>query len=687
MARYKRVVTKTSTGVRVQYVPITSSPTPSPTVSIKSGPSQERVIFSEPGKTRVIYLPKGELPPSEPGYDISPTQASHLTSYVQGRVAVRPQPITQPIFTPQSFYASRHSFDTTTDPYPSSYDVQPTATTIRPGTPREIAMAGGISAPSREWETQQSFDTPTRVIQEKQYGILEDTSKPTGSYASRMWGFRRELESKEIARGREFRPGVASLFGTASAITYPIRSGESSLQLAKSAGRGALFAGGAVLVTSMTGGLGTAPYVAGALAYGATKIPVLQQSFTQAKWQGPVVSREYGARVGGSVAASAAGAGLIFYGTTKYPGLKSDFDMWRTDKALSRVGQKPIPVRFSKLLGQRKVFMTKDGFRTETQTQIHPRQQVFEFAPKQQPLKLSVYKDYWDTSTHGLREYLGKYTQIPKQVKIDFVSTKHDPLQTRLFSAESDKFLFGGKSEGISWGYGTYRKAPTNIEILGKMFSSKKGGQTITIPQPIYKKPSSLITESVTPPPIGRVDVMPTEFPLGSIGIVGGLMGIPTTEQKQRQRGSMMSDTFNIQSPSQSLVSQPDLGLGYKRLPITIQPIKAIPAVRQIQRPKQKTKQGAITVPFIELPTPETPKTFRGGGAGGKRPEPPPTPAKIELKFPKLDYKIQKTIRKKGKRSPISFFPRYTPSIEAQYFGLKGKAPKIITGVELRPLL
>lgn len=80
--------------------------------SIVSGGRYDRVIITEEGKTRVIYTPKGELPESEPGYTVSPTQAKYLSSYV-AQQAQKQQIKTGDVFSPESYYAATHSYETT----------------------------------------------------------------------------------------------------------------------------------------------------------------------------------------------------------------------------------------------------------------------------------------------------------------------------------------------------------------------------------------------------------------------------------------------------------------------------------------------------------------------------------------------------------------------------------------------
>ncbi|GAG29183.1 unnamed protein product, partial [marine sediment metagenome] len=85
-----------------------------------------------------------------------------------------------------------------------------------------------------------------------------------------------------------------------------------------------------------------------------------------------------------------------------------------------------------------------------------------------------------------------------------------------------------------------------------------------------------------------------------------------------------------------------------------------------------KVMIAPIPSPF-HFPTPPTPVPIVPGVII------PPTPSPRKLFDP-----IKKKPKKKRKGAIRSF--RYTPSFVALSFGIRGKKPKFITGLEVRPL-
>ena len=103
--------------------------------------------------------------------------------------------------------------------------------------------------------------------------------------------------------------------------------------------------------------------------------------------------------------------------------------------------------------------------------------------------------------------------------------------------------------------------------------------------------------------------------------------------------------------------------------------------------PKIATQPTQRIIPRINIGFPASPFPIGPSGPRGRTVLPPsPPPFKLGIEFELRETKSKK--RKKYNKGLQSLFnPQYAPSLRAKFFGITGKAPKVITGLETRPII
>lgn len=320
---------------------------------------------------------------------------------------------------------------------------------------------------------------------------------------------RRSLEEKELEALRENKLTLSKLYGAGSAILYPIRSKDALIRLAKSAGLGAAIGGGLTALGLLTGPIGPAVAMYAGGGYLTTKVQPIQEKFIEARQRGPVQYRELSADVLAQTGAAIGGGYLGSFAVAKtYTGYQaykeSQFlkkievkgtTQWDKEYVTSRkLTDWEQTLLKSKYIseGQKQAIIQRAGgtrqyLLDKGQTQLYPKEIRRVDLLRQQPLEIQ--KGY--NSAKGISQYLGKYSQLPKQIEISYAYKKPvTETQYELFSPVTGKSYFKVR------GYTSEITVPTTTPkfakfktSFGKMFASKKAafdlGATIK-PQTIY---------------------------------------------------------------------------------------------------------------------------------------------------------------------------------------------------------
>jgi len=264
----------------------------------------------------------------------------------------------------------------------------------------------------RRKEAEETIDRTDVPISPLPPSKLTTWDKPKTRWESTTWDIRKWLKTKEIS---EVRRGIADpsaatwegYFGAGAGLIYPFRSKESTVQTGK------IVLTTAAVAASMKLFPPAAPYISATVgAVTLAQLPRLSREYQEAKFLGPVAQREFLAEKGVQTIAAIGGAKLGFK-------LAGGFQSWSFAR---RTYTKPTedPWRLSTET-QKSTLRTKEfGFaKQDIQTQLIPKRQVITPSPKQQPLKTGYFKDYWPTEELGMREYLGKYTEIPGGIETE----------------------------------------------------------------------------------------------------------------------------------------------------------------------------------------------------------------------------------------------------------------------------
>jgi hypothetical protein len=114
---------------------------------------------------------------------------------------------------------------------------------------------------------------------------------------------------------------------------------------------------------------------------------------------------------------------------------------------------------------------------------------------------------------------------------------------------------------------------------------------------------------------------------------------------------------------------------GYQKI------VYKVPSYKTLSYPRGGYTVSTYAVPSYEVPSYKTTSYKTTTYVPPTEITPPPPPW-----IPKLKVGVFGFPGKKGKFRKPSFKPKYTPSIEAGFFNIRGKQPRMITGLEMRPL-
>lgn len=291
-----------------------------------SGATYDKTTIVENGSSRTIYTPKGEMPPDEPGMQLSQEQVNYLNKYVEEQAQVAQKE--EPVYSGAQHYADTHSFEVKQqvtpvykdgkivgyhDPYAQQSVVLPINKTV---TKEELQNV------SRTYQARETMNTALekKPTPPKKYFLKEQKtpSKPIPfvvngqlfviDYKKTQYNVKKWLDTKEIEAGRQGKKGLATIYGTGSAVVS-LGTEDKIKKVAKAGGQAAIFAGGVTLLTTLTGIVAIPVLAIGAgTVFAASKIGSVQDKYAAAQFFGPVQYREQITEGAALVAATVGGA-------------------------------------------------------------------------------------------------------------------------------------------------------------------------------------------------------------------------------------------------------------------------------------------------------------------------------------------------------------------------------------------
>jgi hypothetical protein len=465
-------------------------------------------------------------------------------------------------------------------------------------------------------------------------------------------------------------------------MTGPIQSGTHFKEnVVKPAAAGALFGSALVVSEVGTGGLATPFVIAGVSAWTLKDIPKIQTSFYEAKSYGKQRGQEqvatFAVQTGSSLAGGLGGiklGGAAVKGYTKIR-LKAMDKLYPEE---NYIWTKELTLEKGGVIKKQYGIPTQKG----SQLQLLPKEFKEPSLATQNPFEIA--KKGPSTASEPF-----KILNRPTQVYIDKAPAKG--IQSNLMDELSGKSFFGKKftTEKIGGVDILYPEstpsAPIKAPLSYRMLNKKSGNIFNLDIQP------EIITRSEYGNVWGEGKASRLEIfrepaiKFGEYGVPKQSLGLglrpfynfgTDTDIGQKQKEGLMFGNLNIPKPNQRVVVKelPDIDITPRNLTRT------------------KSKQSTKTVLDQVHDNPDIPFIDMGGGGtrggGGSKVKPKPKP-KIpdEFKLPMFNRQ-RRPLEKKSKGVSLSLTGKYTSSLEANLFNIKGKHKKLsrMTGLELRPI-
>jgi len=576
-----------------------------------------------------------------------------------------------------------------------------------------------LIAPQRKKEASETIDVKPKVEQVdlgiQQTRTLDKAENvfktPDDPYSKTISKIRKKAEVYEIEGIREggligrYKQSAGALVSSAY---YPIRTPEAVSNLAKAGATGFVIGAGATLLNIATGGLATPVLSYAGGIYASTKVPEYQKAFSDQ--QNPVQQREFiaqgGAELVASIGGGYAGSSAVIKGQKLYIDYKEDAFKkslnpkkgegfkWGQDYTTQRelkpyektlleskaISQEQKDIILQRAGGRRQTGVKILGSK-DTQLQLQPKTKVIETAPKQQPLKVNYYKDFYDTKSYGVREYLGKYTQIPRTEGTGYPLSRNFPSKSTQYElispATKEPFPFTKTQNPLSSSEIAKIKAyPTAGDKISKTASkvmkskimvSKKAelstSQEIVKPNTIYEKSKSLLDNLKIGSNVKKQSIDISRSPPKVLEkLYTPIVSIPKSKEILDQYPVVSIDTSPVVKPQNipKTVEEQITPIQVQIVPELIPETTNAPKYRSvyvqepIQENKQIPKQEETYTPLVKIPTYSPPVT-----AKIIDPFIPPTPSlpkKPENNIQKAGGEFSLLVRRRGKFQEVGIF-------------------------------